>query len=531
MKIRKSKAYLIVSSAYLGISEDLVRLFSRVANYYKAETFHLGPTISEKEMKSIEKIEKAISSSEAMAAVLEYSDSKSAENRIEQLEEKIQNLKSELGSIYALEAERVNILKDYFPKLSFVLAPDQFTTQVKSIKGVNFIDDGVELSKYMYLSAIEPSTIKTVNRPVNKNSMNSLKFMGGKHSWVVGHPVPSVETTSKPGLNEAHQYFTVGSLKHREVPRNRKEFYKIGHMPCAMLLIIDDITGEYHAKQLHVDYVKHMKLTKPAILDDGLVFFENKTMDVGSSDKATFTTDDHAPYQHPGTLGAFRQLNVLHKPSILINGGDAADFSSVCRHTIDQPGSRENLRLSNDLNSLRNLLDAQANVPSIKKKVLIDSNHHEWVTQEVKRNPYLKGTFDWKTLAKTHYPDWDVMIRGSGDNNIFTFGDYVVRHGDQESNLTDAERMHESGKYICGHWHRYKVYKRAITVGCGCGLGPEYIENRITSWISQITSMTKYNGVASVNPKIVLHNEADKTSRFAYRDKIYQCNYHYLPNN
>lgn len=526
---RPSKAHFIVSSAYLGVSEDVAKLFANVAKYYEASVYHLGPTVSEKEMKRLSKLNDKITNANAMIELL--SDSEKSEKKIESLENTIDDWQRAMETTLSQERIRIQTLVDHFGDMTFVLSPDQYTSQVARMAGVTAVDAGLELSRYMYLSAVEPSSERTVQKPVTTNSMSNLKFVGGKHSWVIGHPVPSIETMAKPGLNQAHKYYTVGSLQHINTPRHRKQFHQIAHMPCAILLLIDEKTGEYHAKQIYVDYVPmgFGKPNRPVVIDDGLVFFVDKIIEVGEEDRGTYSTDDHAPYQHAGTLGAMRHLNVVHRPSVLINGGDACDFASVCRHTLDQPGARENLRIENDLISLRNLLDAQANVPSIKQKVLIDSNHHEWVTQEVKRNPYLKGLLDWKTLARTRFPDWNILIREAGDNVIYKFGDYSIRHGDQESTLPAAERMNESGKYMCGHWHRYRVYRRAVTVGCGAGLGPAYIENKVTSWISQVTSLTKYKGIAAVNPKVVLHDERRKVSRFAYRRDIFEVDYHQLP--
>lgn len=524
MKQRKSKPYLIISSAHLGVAEDIVKVFAQVAKFYKAEVYHLGATITEKEMKQLLRLDKKTHEIQARIQMAEYSETKGAENRIEKLEYQLDDIKRDIKTLEQVERERVQTLVDHFGTVNFVTTENQHTNSLGTTKGVIILDEQVQLSKYMCLSALQPSGDRTVIRPVTTNAKSFFK-RNGKSSWVSAHPVPSIETTSKPGLNEAHKYYTVGALKHITAPTHSREFFQVAHMPCALLILMDIETEEYHAKQIHIDYTPTRSGARPIVLDDGLVFSTLGYKEVGSNDKGTHSTDDHAPYHHRGTLASLRALNVLHKPAWLINGGDAADFTSVCRHTKEQPGARENLRLRDDLASLRHLLDAQANVKTIKHKILIDSNHHEWVSNFVEENPALKGAYDWQTLAEELFPDWEVFIRTSGNNRIFMFGDYIIRHGDQE-NLRQGENMSPWGKYMCGHHHSYNAFRRAVSTGCGCGLGPKYIQNRVTSWISQVTSLTKYKGVAAVNPKIVLHDEKEKVSRFAYRDKIYEVEYY-----
>jgi len=523
MKQRKCKQYLILSSAHLGVSEDIIKVYAQVAKFYRAEVYHLGATISEKDAKSVIKCQRAAVTLTSEIDML--AGRKKSERRVALLEARLETVEAVEQSIVHDERSKISSLVDRFGKINLVLAPGLHTPEIRTMKGVTAIDEALMLSKYMSLSAVQPSGDRTVSRPVTTNAKGVYKRTG-KTSWISAHPVPSIETTSKPGLNEAHKYYTVGALKHVSMPQHSRDFHRIAHMPCAIMVLIDE-NGEYHAKQLYIDYEPMRGNYRPIVLDDGMVFSGEGMREVGSDDKATYSTDDHAPHQHAGTLASLRMLNTLHKPGTLINGGDAADFTSVCRHTKNVPGAREGLRLCDDLAALRRLLDAQANVSSIKRKILIDSNHHEWPAIFVDENPSLKGTFDWDTLSRTHYPDWTVMTRDSGENVIYMFGDYVIRHGDQE-NLREGEGMSPQGKYMCGHHHRYNVYRRAVMVGCGAGLGPAYVANRVTSWISQVTSLTKYKGVAAVNPKIVLHDHKNRISRFAYRDRVYEVDFYDL---
>ncbi|MEM4379165.1 MAG: hypothetical protein QXL01_00560 [Thermoplasmatales archaeon] len=528
MKKRKSESYLIVSSAHLGMDDDILMVFGNIARYYGAQVYHLGPLVSDTEIRKYNKFKKDLEKARTALLVLETSD-KSTPEREAKAKEKIDEIQSHFNFIVNLQKNRIKKLRKFFPNIKFI------TTEALSIPGTDeeFIYTGMNLSQYVFLAPIPPAGMAISGKPVQNRSLPYLKQMG--KSWIAAHPIPSVECYPRPGLNQAYNFFTVGSLKHATFPLNTKQQSEFSQMPAAVFVLIDTETGEFHPRQLHIDYLNNKKpnpLMKeknrkifPMVLDDGLVFLGNKIIEVGPSDRATVSTDDHAPYEHPGVLGALRSLNQLYQPETFINAGDAADFTSVCHHIESSLAQREGLRLKHDIISLQLLLQAQANTPSIKHRILIDSNHHEWVTKYSDEHPELIGMIDWKTLANEVFPEWDLYIRNDRqkeNDNIFYFGDFAIRHGDQENGLAKAERMFESGKYLCGHWHRYESYKRAIMQGCGAKLSPTYLNGRQTNWQSQISTLTKYNGVAACNPKIVLHDKKKPLSRFAYRGEIYE---------
>jgi hypothetical protein len=310
-----------------------------------------------------------------------------------------------------------------------------------------------------------------------------------------------------------------------EYPTNTREQYRFSHMPAAVMALVDEENDEFHAKQLHIDYSPKVGYM---VLDDGLVFCQNgKILTTQSADRLMFITDAHVPHTHGGTLGAFRAIMTKFAAGTVVDGGDAADFESVNRHAKGKPGETENLRLINDINNLAMYLTSISNFPSVKQRVLIDSNHHDWLTEFVKENPCLKGLLDWPTIAKQWLDGWEVFLRRAGENVIFRFGDLIIRHGDQES-LKKGEALNQSGKYLCGHHHWFMAYRRAIQQGCAAKLGPGYTKNEINKWQSQISTATKFDEVAAVNPKIVLHDEKNKKSRVAYQDSIFEVDYHEL---
>jgi len=518
MKQRSKTAYLIVSSAHLGVSEDILATYAQVAKTYKAKVVHLGPLATDQEIRTHAKLKHKVSELKAMLA------NASTDRQEEAISTKLLDSANELAAVTNEQAGRMEALKGAFGKVTYVTTKD-LMLPVKA-GAAEVVYNGMELSKYIFLSPVPPAGPKSTRAPITANSVAYLKELGC--SWIVAHPVPKVDGRPKVGLNEAYNYYTVGGLKHAALPTHTRNQYEFAHMPCAILVLIDNENGEFHARQMHIDYIDKApgKKTGTMVIDDGLVFLPGKTLEVGSADKATFGTDYHACFQHAGVVGAHRTLNVLHEPETLIDGGDMGDFGSVSHWLESKPGESEGLRLRDDLLGVRSLMDALTNTKSIKKKILIDSNHHEWLTDYISKNPALKGILDWQTLADDMFKDWDVMIRSAGENKVCKFGDLTIRHGDKDGGCQSAEGIYT--KYLCGHFHKFATYRRSIQLGCGARLGPKYTGGQVNAWQSQLATITKYKGVAAVSPKIILHDKVRDVSRFAYRDKIIEVDAYHI---
>jgi len=524
MKKRKSTSYLIVSSCDMGIDKDIIKVYAQVAKYYKAKVIHLGPTATRQEFNQFHRLSTAVAVAEAQL------DNAQTDAQYETAHHRLAFLEREQKNVQSAEDGRVETLLRHFKKLTCVTTPEISLPKLfnKKRKGLSVKSEGIELSKFLFLSPIPPSSPRATRVTMPSVALNYLKDSG--KNWIVAHPVPSIDVIPKPGLNQAHNFFTVGCLLSPTQPCKTQDQYKYGHMPCAILVTIDAANGEFHPKQMHIDYIKRgtNATQQPVVLDDGLVFSTTSVREVKSDDKGTASFDNHAPFTHPGVLGCLRGLNILHQPAHLIDGGDASDFHSVCRHNEGLPGEGEGLRLVDDLKTVRRLLDAEANVPSIKYKTLLDSNHHNWLTRFVMKNPALIGLLDWKTLSEGMFSDWRLILLEGGENEIFYFGDFPLRHGDKEGALRSAERIFKKGKYLRGHLHKLVAFRRAVQVGAGSSLGLKYTENEINSWQNHIVSLTKFLGIAAVNPKIVLHDKKRKVSRIAYRNHVYEMDQYEL---
>lgn len=493
MKTRACKAYLVMGTGHLGVDQDILAVFAQVAAHYKAKAVHIGPLLHKNAVKKYRSLEGSRESEHV------------AERRGVSME----------------QASLVDSLVRAFGSVSLVVNSGQFVERPNDPRAT-IVMDQMDLSRHLHLTSVPPTSDTSTGHPITKKAKNYLKTK--RSSWVMPHPTPAVDSTPREGLNQAYNYFTTGSMKNPVDPETASELYQAFNLACAILVLVDEQSDEFHACQLHIDYVRNdvSHRIEPVILDDGLVFTKNDIIKVDSDDKACHSTDDHDPYAHMGVLAATRAQNTLHQPSVFINGGDASDMEPVSRHTKDNPLARENLRLKDALNGLRWLLDAQANVKSIKTKILIDSNHHEWLSIFIAENSCLAGLLDWKTLSQTMFSDWDLFLRSAGADKTYKFGDLSIRHGDNEQPSVAAEIF---GKYLGGHYHRLRAVGRAISVGPGCRLGPKYLQNSITAWQNQITSITRYKGRTACAPKTVLHVEEREKSRFRYQGTVYEVDF------
>jgi hypothetical protein len=486
-----------------------------VAKEYKAEVIHLGPLATDQEIKQFAAlIKKRNSAQMVLDRAASDRQAETAENRLEEIEGDFKRLSDG-------EEDRLTDLEGAFGKVTFVTTDDMRLPRKLSSKH-KIISGGLELSRHLFLSPVPPRGMKATGGGIAPASVAYLTELG--KSWIVAHPIPEVQCFPKPGLNEAYNYFTVGSLRHSAIPTHTKNQFQFAHMPCAVLVVIDKDNEEFHPTQLHIDYLSVDRNKLPVVLHDGLLFDPTGSKPVSEDDRATLGTDYHARYQHPGVVAAHRALNTLFRPATLIDGGDMGEFGSVSHWLENKPGDSEGLRLKDDLLAVRRLMDALDNVSSIKRKVLIDSNHHEWLTDFVSKNAALKGLVDWATLARDMFGDWDVILREAGENKIFKFGDLLIRHGDKDGGV---KGKFKNIKYLCGHFHKFVAYRRSVGLGCGAKLGPKYTGNDVNAWQSQIASLTKHQGVTAVAPKIILHDKTREVSRFSFGGSIYEVDFYH----
>lgn len=575
MKKRSTKNYIVIGTAHLGMDKAVLKVINVAAKHYNAQVVHVGPLANVDEINMWRRRENKIrvweNQSKVKAeeyteekqweikeldvdikdleSVYEYeteSDAEKADNKLESLrkkrealEQKIEvnwenvqktreTIEEEMYNLEYIQQSRIDAIKDILGDNAWFVCNDELKIPNSDINPKNYFDKRLMLGKHLFVTAVPANGDKVAGQPITDRTFRMLSGM--KSSNIIPHMTPNTRPFARPGLNQAYNFFTTGSLQFHDYPKKITDAYKSAAKPSCILVSVDQENGEFHQQRLRIKLIRSEVSHKhtPHIIHDGLVFdASGQIIELDSKDKGLHETDMHCSHEHMGVVSACRSLNTIHKPSVFIDGGDHIDFGSVSRHTKHSPGARENLRLIDDISAGAKMFDAVCNdeeFPWVKKKVLLDSNHAEWVTNFVDENPSLKGFCDWQTLANTFFTGWDVFIRTGGADKFFTFGDLIVKHADKEGTVAKAQDVY--GNYLGGHHHSFQELGDAVFAGPGCGLGPKYLQNSATSWQNQLTTLTKYKGVTCKHPKTILHSEDEKKSRFCYQGVIYEVKFH-----
>lgn len=538
-KLAKPRACLVIGNIQLGFDESILKTLSVVAEEYQAEVFHLGNVCTDDEKRMYERrinkirtFEKAKEEQEtklhkaiARAKYLEDVEKLNAQLRNHDIrsEQEAKRLKKEVDILVDAEKYRVEVLLKWFPSLKFIANKEQYL--IKNHIKKQLIGGELELSKHITLRSVSANGSKTSNQPITDRAFHYLKTL--KSSAIVPHPTPALRSYHREGLNKAWNMYTTGCLFNQDAPNRPSEFFKAVHRPSALLVFIDKESGEFHDRRLNFDTVPCLfgKRPKPAILEDGRVFTGGGYWEVEGANMAVYSTDDHAPFEHRGVLAATRTLVYLTKAETFINGGDAADWHSLCPHNEGKPLYAEGLRFVDDEKAFTRLLNAQADAPWVKTRRLIHANHENWKQRMVARFPFLMGFMDPETVYRRAIPDWDWFVPKGGSDFTYKFMDIPVHHGDKVLKLSTALKVYGE-KSIKGHDHSREELLGAASCGAAAGLGPAFLEGSITKWQNCNATFTGYSGVARYSIKSILHDERKKVSRFCYRGDIYEVAWH-----
>jgi hypothetical protein len=567
MKKRSTQNYLVIGTAHLGLDKNILRVIANTARHYDAQVVHVGPVatvdeinmwrrrelklrtwekkVSEK-MRDMDADKQAVQEfirEELQALNKEVKTNPELRPKKEKLEEKLANIQdklavkwgefhdtrdnllSELSDIENLQDDRIKALLSVLEDVVFV-CNKELCIPTELFRDM-YIDSYMTLGKHLRITAMPANGDKISGQPITKRTFTALSETRSSH--IIPHMTPNVRPFPRPGLNQAYNFWTTGALHSLDIPKKITDAYKGASRPSCVLVSVDTENGEFHAQRLRIKYVicRTSHRPMPHIMFDGEVLdCHGNRIELESDDKGQHQTDMHAPYTHRGVIATARALNVLHRPGTYIDGGDTGDMESVSPFNQKYPGRAENLRLIDDITSIRKMLEATC-PPAfnwIKHKINLDSNHHEWLTKFIDSNPTLHGLCDWETIAKNYFNEWEWYIRAGGDDKFFQFGDLKIKHGDGEGSVGYAAEVY--GNYLAGHHHIYHELGDAVFVGPGCKLGPKYLQNRATSWQNQLTTLTKFKEVACKHPKTILHTEATQKTRFAYRGQIYEVDWY-----
>lgn len=551
-----SAEYLVLGCGYTEADDSVVGVLQQYASHVSAQVIHLGPVATREEVQMYRFRQKKLKTWEAMndrdvetssltpdevgsilevaiqemlagALISEIDFEEIADMELEYDDVRVlrarlrlavlgQQLRGEIERLRAAQEGRVRYLTKRFPGIKFVYGQmdvlDYDNPPIEMLGSAN-LGPHFRPSKYIGFAAMMANGPKTGGWPLTSKTARTLKSM--HHSWVLPHPIIQAESFAKPGLNNASNYFTTGRLSHAPIPTHTSEAYFARHLAGAVAVTMD-ADGTFFARNLIVEQTAN---GDNFTIEDDVLFLDTGSKKLQSEELGLGIADTHTHYDNKGTMAIFHATGQMLRPSGLIHAGDASDMEPVSRHLLGKAGQMENKRLGKALHDLREHLAFIRSINPQAECVLIDSNHHEWLTQYLDTNPALKDLLSWESLAPT-FEGWNVMLRKAGENAMQKIGDLTARHGDQES-VEQAEAIF--GKYWGGHFHRFRRLGRTLSVGPACNLGPNYLQQAITAWQNQITTFGVYWGVTIAQAKTVLH--VGKKSKTVFRGQILEVSF------
>ena len=541
------KNYLFIGNMHLGMDDSILSVLGTVASEFNAEVVHLGSRITQDERhmllrreaklatwgNQLAEAEKALAVkqreqgklSDKISAFLKSekpSEKKAGEyyhaqlaldKKVDALSERIHNLRErchitigENSALIAAEGARVDQLNDVFGTVYFLFNKKQ------TLFGRSCSD--MPVGQYMTASCLHPNGDKISSKPITDRALTW--FSRFKTGFIVPHPTSVLESKNAEGINNAHTYVTTGGLCETVAPELTTELNQAINMPGAVLVCVDGETGEHHTNR--IVFRKDSSGNLMTAVDD-LVFKASK---VFTPDEIyCVTTDEHVPHHSEAVrAAALNTCKTLLKGSAPVHHvslSDLCDCAPFSPWLAKVPLDREGIRVKEDFQALKGYLKPFADLP-LKSKLVLDSNHHEWLSKYVAQHPELMGVLDWETGEYTQQftMGYTFLSRQNGNAPIQRIGDQVSRHGDQEGSLKQAYIAF--GQYQCGHWHYRQEWGRCYRLPCACDLDPKYLQGRLTGWTQGFTLNAVVKGKTMVTPRVVF--STGDTIRYCYRGKI-----------
>jgi hypothetical protein len=203
--------------------------------------------------------------------------------------------------------------------------------------------------------------------------------------------------------------------------------------------------------------------------------------------------------------GIHPALQVAHhycrevKPDMLVIGGDWFTFDTLSSFSLGKPGVVEGKRYREEIDHGMALLRQFADHVQ-GRKIFLAGNHEDRVRLWLERNPTLAGMVEWKpyvaTLGFEVYPY----------PHLFRLGHLHYAHGEYY-NIHHAKKHLDTygANVVYGHTHTSQEYAKvrpidqapikARSVGCLCGLNPEYRLNKSNAWVNEFLVVEYHPGL------------------------------------
>lgn len=208
-----------------------------------------------------------------------------------------------------------------------------------------------------------------------------------------------------------------------------------------------------------------------------------------SEERIVYLPDIHVPFN----IRLEPVFEFVHdfKPTTVILGGDAHDFTSVGQWVVDQSRERIGGTLQRNYDELKMFVFVPLNRATPKsKKVYLRGNHERWIDLAIERDP--NGLGFWE-LENNIPKEWEIYAENvpykASKHLYYMHGIYVNEFHAKKTALA----YHKNVLY--GHKHDIQVHTlvspvdqaiffKAQSCGCLCSVNPSYMRNKPNQWVN-----------------------------------------------
>jgi hypothetical protein len=363
----------------------------------------------------------------------------------------------------------------------------------------DYIFEDLRLNSNLMISGIRV-TAKQIN-PVTGLSELSQK----EGSCIFASPKQSLEYDAVSANRLPHARMTTGAItlpNYNTTKGNSLRTSYIATFQHVIGGIIVEIADNniFHFTQVQAD-------KNGSFCHMGKEYSKNKCVPV----KVSFIMGDlHAGEHDIKALNAWKEI-IKEVKAYQVVFHDTFDGKSISHWTEQDALVRAELAMSgensleNELKLVRDILDDVLSIPSVKKGVIVKSNHDDFLDRYLKRGGFMKDPINFKLgcqlAAEVVNTNKDVLEHGInlvgvgkhhkkikflGVNEDYLIGDvHAGAHGDRSSNGSKGaiKSLAKSfSKGVFGHSHTPGIFKKAFQVGTTSKLRQGYNKGP-SSWV------------------------------------------------
>lgn len=205
--------------------------------------------------------------------------------------------------------------------------------------------------------------------------------------------------------------------------------------------------------------------------------------------KIVFLPDIHIPY-HIDLAPVFEFIHDF-KPTEIILGGDAHDWTSVCEWIADQSRALVGGTIEQNYMQLKNMVLTPLKSACRQAKIVyLVGNHEDWLRQATERIPSGRGYWELERNLPAE-------VRIVPFNQAYHVSSHLCYlHGLYTSKYHAYQTVHAVHKSVFyGHTHDVQRYTdispidvdqffTGASCGCLCKMNPHYMKNKPNRWVN-----------------------------------------------